>query len=304
MDKQYRTSIKKLSGPVSDDDAYNNTNLLAHQLAKFYKLMSGKGHWYEKMERMKPLVGNLSGKKLLDLGTQIGTYVFYLANSTKFSIGVDFSHEALKKAIDLRKQLNYPNTYFVQANIASLPFTDETFDIIIGCDIVEHLVEKDLQCMLKESYRIIKNEGLLVLQTYPNRYGQFFIKFNKFSIIPILLFWLPKILYTQVLDLYEKWVLWLRNMKWKVTGAIPKGMHINCQTLKSISESVAAADFKIETAFAESTYSNYERTNFGKFVEKLLRNNIVTKQNIYLKARKVSRNGKTIRLEDNNKKVC
>lgn len=289
MAKGYTTSpkISKSSGIASDDDAYDNANLLSCQVAKFCELMRGEGHWHEKMGRIKPLIGDLSGKKILDLGTQVGTYALYLSKTSKLSIGVDFSYAALKRAAELREQSNCPNTHFIQADVSAFPFADKTFDVVIGCDIVEHLVEEDLERMLKESYRVMKSGGIVVLQTYPNRYWQFFMRFNISSIIPTLLFWLPKESYSEVIELYLRTVVSVRCLKWKFTGAIPKGTHVNFQTLESILDSVTAAGFKIDKAFAENTYSNYERTRFAKLVEKITRNNIITKQNIYLKARKI-----------------
>lgn len=288
MDKEFRTSINVNKSPriASDDNAYNGD--LSHQVSKFYDLMRGEGHWYEKIERMKLLIGELSGKNVLDLGTQVGTYALYSSKESKLSAGVDFSYAALKKAVELREQLYSSNIYFVQANVNSLPFADKTFDVVIGCDIVEHLVDADLEYMLKESYRVMKNEGILVLQTYPNRYFYCFGNFNKFSVIPIVLFWLPKKLYAKTIDIYHRIVAFIKNLKWKFAWSFPKTGHINCQTLESISEFVTYAGFRIDKAFAENTYSKYERSEFRKLMEKLLRNNVVTKQNIYLKPRKIS----------------
>ena len=134
----------------------------------------------------------------------------------------------------------------------------------------------------------MKKGGILVLHTYPNRYFFCFGNFNKFSIIPIVLFWLPKKLYAKITDLYHRIVVFIKRIKWKFAGSFPKSTHVNCQTLENISEFVTYAGFKIDTSFAENTYSVYERTKFRKFMEKLLRDNVVTRQNIYLRARKIS----------------
>jgi len=141
--------------------------------------------------------------------------------------------------------------------------------------------------MLKESYRVMKKRGFLLLQTYPNRYFYCFIKFNKYSIIPLFLVWLPKNLYSKAIDMYHKGVMLLKHTKWKITRNVSKGTHINCQTLESISELVKSAGFKIDVGFAENTYTEFERTKFALFMERLLKNNSITKQNIYIRAIKI-----------------
>lgn len=272
---------------LSNDSSYDDEDLISSQIAKFNELTKGEGHWYEKMVKVKALIGDVHGKNVLDLGTQIGTYALCLSKESRITVGIDFANTPLKKAIELREQLNHTNAYFVQGNVKDLPLVDECFDVVTACDIVEHLLEEDLECMVKEAYRALKKGGNLVLQTYPNKYAYCFMEFNKYSIIPILLFWLPGDMYPKAIGMYHEGVMLARRLKWKITGAIPKSTHINCQTLESISELVRSAGFKIQVAFAENTYSDYERTGFGKYMEKLLGDNIVTKQNIYLRAEKV-----------------
>jgi len=284
--KKYKT--KASLKVVSDDNYYDDEEHIATQVTKFDGLIKGKGHWHEKMIKMKALMGNLRGKYVLDLGTQIGTYVLCLSEESEMSVGVDFAKAPLKKALELKEQLNRTNAYFIQGNATCLPFADESFDVVVTCDLAEHLIKEDLEYMLKESYRTLNNGGILALQTYPNKYAYCFMKFNKYSVIPILLFWLPQNLYLKAIEMYHRGVMLSRRLKWKITGRIPKGTHINCQTLESISQFINSAGFKIDAACAENTYSNYERTAFGKFMEKLLRGNILTKQNIYIIAKKVT----------------
>ncbi|MDL2121933.1 MAG: class I SAM-dependent methyltransferase [Deltaproteobacteria bacterium] len=272
---------------LSNDSSYNDEHVISSQIAKFNELINGKGHWHQKMLKMKALIGSLRGKKALDLGTQIGTYALCLSKESRITVGIDFANMPLKKAIELREQLNHTNAYFVQGNVKALPLVDESFDVVIACDIIEYLVDEDLEYMLRESHRTLKDGGNLVLQTYPNKYAYCFMEFKKCSVIPILLFWLPRDLYSKAIGTYHRGVMLARRLKWKITGQCPKDTHINCQTLESISEFVKSAGFKIEVAFAENTYSNYERTAFGKFMGEFLGNNIVTKQNIYLRAEKV-----------------
>lgn len=62
---------------------------------------------------------------------------------------------------------------FVVGDARMLPFKNETFDIIIATEVLEHFVEGE--AFLKEAHRILKNNGLLIITT-PNR--------SRFYMIP------------------------------------------------------------------------------------------------------------------------
>ena len=59
------------------------------------------------------------------------------------------------------------NTDMIQGNIASLPFSDESFDTILACEILEHLDDDDLKGGLKEVHRCLKRRGHFIM-TVPN----------------------------------------------------------------------------------------------------------------------------------------
>ncbi len=51
--------------------------------------------------------------------------------------------------------------------LTGLPFAEETFDTVCLCDIVEHLAPQDIPDLLKETARVLKRKGKLILTT-PN----------------------------------------------------------------------------------------------------------------------------------------
>lgn len=104
--------------------------------------------------------GNI--KSLLDIGCSNGSLTVLLngiLNAEKIC-GIEISpvaaEEARKKGIEVS---------ILNVESERLPYEDETFDVVVAGDIIEHLF--DSENLLKESYRVLKDEGFLVLST-PN----------------------------------------------------------------------------------------------------------------------------------------
>lgn len=54
----------------------------------------------------------------------------------------------------------------VLGNVKSLPFGDNTFDAIISIHILEHLLEKERYHAMNELHRVLKNNGLIFLESF------------------------------------------------------------------------------------------------------------------------------------------
>lgn len=102
----------------------------------------------------------LNKESLLDLGCGIGNLTAALKKekpSLKVT-GIDINKKAIKKANTL-----FPQTNFLKADISNLPFKNNTFEIITGFDILEHL--SNPKKVLKEVYRILKKGGIVHFST-------------------------------------------------------------------------------------------------------------------------------------------
>jgi methionine biosynthesis protein MetW len=97
--------------------------------------------------------------KILDLGCGDGNVTQLFLEKGEV-IGVDISKEALKKAASLGIK-----TKLYDLNKLPLSFGDESFDIVILTDTLEHFI--DPLNMLKESLRILANGGRVII-TVPN----------------------------------------------------------------------------------------------------------------------------------------
>ncbi|WP_163852958.1 methyltransferase domain-containing protein [Paenibacillus elgii] len=81
----------------------------------------------------------------------------------KFVLGVDISEESLQNAL---KTYGGSNVDFIYGDVNKLPFENESFDIVVSFETIEH-VESGSK-WIEESSRVLKEDGLFLVST-PNR---------------------------------------------------------------------------------------------------------------------------------------
>lgn len=106
------------------------------------------------------------GAKVLEAGCGIGAQTVILAkNNPEAEItSVDISSESLGKARENVRKKGIENVRFLQADIFSLPFEEESFDHIFVCFVLEHLPNpaealKNLKKVLKPGGTVTVVEG-------------------------------------------------------------------------------------------------------------------------------------------------
>ena len=80
--------------------------------------------------------------------------------------GCDFSGSAMaiaKAKSEWHLSDNFP--VFVQGDAQNLPFADQSFDLVVSCETIEHV--PDVEAALREFWRIARHGGRLLLTT-PN----------------------------------------------------------------------------------------------------------------------------------------
>ncbi len=101
------------------------------------------------------------GMKLLDLGCGPGTITMGLAEAVNPGEvhGIDMEESQIALAQAAAKDSNHTNAIFQVGNALSLPFEDETFDVIHAHAVIMHI--PDTRAALAEARRVLKPGGLL-----------------------------------------------------------------------------------------------------------------------------------------------
>lgn len=119
---------------------------------------------------------DLRNKKILDIGCNVGITLSFLHDSNEL-YGIDIDEFCVKKA----KELN-PNADIRQASMDSLPFEDESFDVVIMMNVFPYYdfhidtesKDKFIQNTFSEALRVLNCNGVLHLTT-PNGESEFYI---------------------------------------------------------------------------------------------------------------------------------
>lgn len=104
------------------------------------------------------------GKTVLDIGCGAGYGSSYLRRKgAKEVIGGDVAKDTIEYA---KAHYKRECVYFVQTDATSLPFLDDSFDLVVPFELIEHL--KEYRRFLFECNRVLKPGGLFICST-PNR---------------------------------------------------------------------------------------------------------------------------------------
>jgi SAM-dependent methyltransferase len=103
------------------------------------------------------------GRRVLDVASGEGYGAQILAAGGAGSVvGADVDEQAVAHA-----RARYPDAEFVVADVAKLPFEDDSFDLVVSFETIEHVPNPE--GVLAELRRVLRPDGLLVIST-PNKH--------------------------------------------------------------------------------------------------------------------------------------
>lgn len=145
--------------------------------------------WTYGLERRLGLIRRyvpLEGRRILDIGCGIGTFVRRLRQFSSEVYGIDIDVERVGQGAT-----ELPNLALAVGEY--LPFSDETFDFILLHEVLEHV--KDDAATLREATRVLRRGGRICIfcpnRLYPfETHGVFLGQRYVFGNIP-LVNWLP-----------------------------------------------------------------------------------------------------------------
>lgn len=116
-----------------------------------------------------------TGFSILDIGCGGGHWSLEIAlrNPSARIIGFDINERAIQHANSLATLIGLSNVKFYCSSATQpLPFQDETFDMVLLIDVIEHIAKPEE--IWKEIYRVLKPQGAVVISVPTPNYPRFF----------------------------------------------------------------------------------------------------------------------------------
>jgi len=105
----------------------------------------------------------VKNKIVLDVACGRGYGTYFISKKSKAMVGVDIRKDYIEFA---RNNYSSNNLQFLESDATKINLSDNTFDVIISFETIEHL--QDADSFLREVIRLLKDDGILLLST-PNR---------------------------------------------------------------------------------------------------------------------------------------
>lgn len=105
-----------------------------------------------------------TGERVLDLGSGAGTDSLVAAQMVGpegHVTGIDMTPEMLAKARAAAEEMGAANVDFVESEAEHLPFSHESFDVVISNGVIDLIPDKD--AVFAELFRVLKPGGRIQL---------------------------------------------------------------------------------------------------------------------------------------------
>ncbi len=121
-----------------------------------------ENYWFRRHEIVYArLLERCAGRTVLEAGSGEGYGANMIAGVATRVIGLDYDVSAVEHV-----RAAYPRVEMIQGNLAELPFDDESVDVVVNFQVIEHLW--DQAQFLRECSRVLRPGGELLIST-PNR---------------------------------------------------------------------------------------------------------------------------------------
>ncbi|PIT87283.1 MAG: hypothetical protein COU31_03770 [Candidatus Magasanikbacteria bacterium CG10_big_fil_rev_8_21_14_0_10_40_10] len=128
-----------------------------NEIAKQYKAMHNYLDEFEQ-DKLIPLLGDIAGLEVLDVGAGSGRLLNRLLKKGAKITALDSSKCMLKL---IRPQIKDQLKEIKIGQAESLPFIDQSFDIVLAVFLIVHL--KDPSVFLREAWRVLRPAGHLLI---------------------------------------------------------------------------------------------------------------------------------------------
>ncbi|ERJ12213.1 class I SAM-dependent methyltransferase [Haloplasma contractile] len=155
--------VKEVSKSLSKDEVRESElyiiNLLDTMIVYAYPEIMDELTYITGWEKERILsITDFNDKKVLDLGSGTGRLAFAVAPHAKYVYAVEPGERLRYYLREKQKKLNVNNLFVVDGTIQSIPFEDDSFDIIMSGHVIGDDYEKEYQ----ELCRVLKSGGYII----------------------------------------------------------------------------------------------------------------------------------------------
>ena len=109
-----------------------------------------------RVDRLVASLGKIENLKICELGCGDGRLTVRLAREGGLVSGIDISKSGVKRAISRARSSDLRHVDLLQMDACNLSFKDESFDLVVGKEVLHHL---DTKTVAVEINRILKKGG-------------------------------------------------------------------------------------------------------------------------------------------------
>jgi ubiquinone/menaquinone biosynthesis C-methylase UbiE len=176
-----------------DDTAPSPKSFVLHSMASYYDLLVAfmtLGRERELRDRLAALVDLRPGESVLDVGCGTGSLVLAAkrrVGRTGTVTGIDASPEMIERA--RRKATDKgEGIHFEVARVESLPFPNESFDVVLSTLMMHHLPRATRERCVSEMHRVLRPGGRVLVVDFEkpsNKRGGLIARLHRHGGVPL-----------------------------------------------------------------------------------------------------------------------
>ncbi len=146
----------------SDTETGRQADTLALTGERTVPGLDAENYWFRRHEVVyQRLAGYCAGRDVLEAGCGEGYGADMIAEVARSVIGLDYDELTVAHVRD-----RYPRVDVRHGNLAALPLPDESVDVVVNFQVIEHLWDQPQ--FVRECFRVLRGSGVLLMST-PNR---------------------------------------------------------------------------------------------------------------------------------------
>jgi ubiquinone/menaquinone biosynthesis C-methylase UbiE len=134
------------------------------------------GLWQRMDDSTRSLIKKYSkkGDKVLDVGVGLGRVLSPFTELDRYGIDISLDYLSIAKKNGIEVALS---------SVDDMPFPDDTFDLVISCDVIEHVI--DLHSCYQQMVRVLKPGGILILRTPFDEDLEVYLDYKEYDFVHV-----------------------------------------------------------------------------------------------------------------------